>query len=250
MSDHSQKATRIPAPCRPDDRQHVAPRKMPRQARAAATVQAIVEAAARILEQDGLAGFTTNAVADRAGVSIGSLYQYFPGKDALVGALIIRETSRLIDEVEGACARADGVAALSGLIDAAVAHQLRRPALARLLDFAERRLSFDPDSRRVTDRLEAMLRDILGRADLPRQEDAGIAAQDVFAIVKAMVDTAGDREEQDCAALRVRVNRAVFGYLRAGGGAGLSDRDDAIAPRRADRHADDAEPGRRPQQAE
>lgn len=52
------------------------PRKRPRQARSVATFEAILEAAARILE------INTNAVAELAGVSIGSLYQYFPSKDA------------------------------------------------------------------------------------------------------------------------------------------------------------------------
>ena len=53
-----------------------------------------MEAAARILEERGLEGYTTNAVAERAGFSIGSLYQYFPNKDAITIALIQRETAR------------------------------------------------------------------------------------------------------------------------------------------------------------
>ena len=65
------------------------PRKAPAQARSTATVAAILEAAARILETDGLAGYSTNAIARRAGVSVGSLYQYFPGKDAITRALIL-----------------------------------------------------------------------------------------------------------------------------------------------------------------
>lgn len=62
-------------------------RKQPRQARSRATVEAIVEAGARILSEQGWAGFTTNKVADAAGVSVGSLYQYFPDKVSLVGAI-------------------------------------------------------------------------------------------------------------------------------------------------------------------
>ena len=65
-------------------------RKSPRQKRAAATFEAIVEAAAHILRADGAGALTTNAVAARAGVSIGSLYQYFPNKQAIVRALIER----------------------------------------------------------------------------------------------------------------------------------------------------------------
>jgi AcrR family transcriptional regulator len=59
-------------------------RKRPTQARSKATVDAIVEAAARILSDGGWAGFTTNKVAAAAGVSIGSYYQYFPDKNALI----------------------------------------------------------------------------------------------------------------------------------------------------------------------
>lgn len=63
-------------------------RRTPVQDRAIATVEAIVEAAAQTFERLGYEQATTNRVAERAGVSIGSLYQYFPNKDALLVALI------------------------------------------------------------------------------------------------------------------------------------------------------------------
>lgn len=72
---------------------------MPRQKRAAETVAAIVEAAAQILERGGLAAFTTNAVAERAGVSIGTLYQYFADKNALLLALAREEMEAALGEV-------------------------------------------------------------------------------------------------------------------------------------------------------
>ncbi len=62
-------------------------RKQPAQARSKVTVAAIVKAAARILSDQGWAGFTTNKVADAAGVSIGSYYQYFPDKHSLIEAI-------------------------------------------------------------------------------------------------------------------------------------------------------------------
>lgn len=64
------------------------PRKQPRQNRAQATVEAILRATAHILVEEGYESLTTNKTAQRAGVSIGSLYQYFPNKEALVAALI------------------------------------------------------------------------------------------------------------------------------------------------------------------
>lgn len=62
-------------------------RKEPRQARSRATVETLVQAGARILSDEGWAGFTTNKIAELAGVSIGSLYQYFPDKLSLVDAI-------------------------------------------------------------------------------------------------------------------------------------------------------------------
>jgi AcrR family transcriptional regulator len=64
------------------------PRKRPSQARSRATVETVLAATARVLVKRGFDGLTTNLVAEAAGVSIGSLYQYFPNKAALVAALI------------------------------------------------------------------------------------------------------------------------------------------------------------------
>ncbi len=64
------------------------PRRRPRQARAQATVDAIVKATARVLVDEGYDRASTNRIAQAAGVSIGSLYQYFPSKEALVAALV------------------------------------------------------------------------------------------------------------------------------------------------------------------
>ncbi len=74
-------------------------RRTPRQARAAETVAAILEAAAQILEAGGLPALTTNAVAERAGVSIGTLYQYFSDKNALLTTLAQREVETALDQV-------------------------------------------------------------------------------------------------------------------------------------------------------
>lgn len=74
-------------------------RRTPRQARSAGTVASIVEAAAQILERGGLAAFTTNAVAERAGVSIGTLYQYFADKNELLMALARDEMEAALVEV-------------------------------------------------------------------------------------------------------------------------------------------------------
>ena len=65
----------------------LSPRKTPRQDRSRATVDAVLEATTDILIREGYAKLTTNRIADRAGVNIASLYQYFPGKEAIVAEL-------------------------------------------------------------------------------------------------------------------------------------------------------------------
>jgi AcrR family transcriptional regulator len=189
------------------------PRKSPAQKRSAETVEAILEAAARILEKAGFAGYNTNAVAERAGVSIGSLYQYFPGKDALTVALIERETAVLLADVTGVATAKTYQDGLRHLIRAAVAHQMRRPVLARLLDFEERRLPVDDRHERVADRIAQELISLLSRPEAGPFDNIEIVAGDLLALVRGIIDAAGERSETDAAALEKRVERAAFGYL-------------------------------------
>ena len=73
---------------------HLQPRKEPRQERSRALVDAVLEATARILVERGFAGMALQDVAELAGVSPGSLYQYFTHRESLVTALIVRQSER------------------------------------------------------------------------------------------------------------------------------------------------------------
>jgi AcrR family transcriptional regulator len=75
------------------------PRKVAAQQRSRATVDALVEATARILVEEGFDKASTNRIADVAGVSVGSLYQYFPSKEALVAAVIERHQQEILQTV-------------------------------------------------------------------------------------------------------------------------------------------------------
>ena len=81
------------------------PRKRPRQERSRDTVDTILAATARVLVKQGFDGLTTNAVAAAAGVSVGSVYQYFPNKEALVAALIERHIEEMTAAIRAEIAR-------------------------------------------------------------------------------------------------------------------------------------------------
>jgi AcrR family transcriptional regulator len=82
---------------------HLTPRKRPRQARAAVTLSAIFEATIQVLLVDGPRRLTTTRVAERAGVSVGTLYQYFPHKQALFYGLNEHYLDVLAEKIENAC---------------------------------------------------------------------------------------------------------------------------------------------------
>src|ERR1019366_6996255 len=80
------------------------PRKTPQQSRSVATVEAIYDATIQVLLKKGADRLTTVHVARRAGVSVGTLYQYFPNKQALLFAVLERHMQRVVEAVEEACA--------------------------------------------------------------------------------------------------------------------------------------------------
>jgi len=84
------------------------PRKTPVQARSAVTVGAIFEATIQVLLSHGTDRLTTTRVAARAGVSVGTLYQYYPNKQSLLFAVLEDHLDKLSAAVEAACARARG----------------------------------------------------------------------------------------------------------------------------------------------
>jgi AcrR family transcriptional regulator len=77
------------------------PRKRATQGRSRATVDALIQATARILVREGFDKASTNRIADVAGVSVGSLYQYFPSKESLVAAVIERHREEIALAVRG-----------------------------------------------------------------------------------------------------------------------------------------------------
>jgi AcrR family transcriptional regulator len=193
------------------------PRKQPRQARAADMVELILEAATRVLGKESLDGFNTNRVAEVAGISIGSLYQYFPNKSALVATLIERAQARLSEALEQAMAAHRGESletTLAALVDIAIAQQYGNAIYAAALDHEERRLPLGTmlgaSQARMVSTVQALLKE--------HQERLGghcslVVALDCLTITKALVESETNQRSVDLAALKVRILRALCGYL-------------------------------------
>ena len=110
-------------------------RRIPLQTRARKTVGFILDAAAYILAERGLEGFTTNHIADKAGVNISSLYQYFPNKLAILEALQARHIAVPDDNYAQWIARLEGLSLeeiVRSIVDLAVELHAANPAMHRL----------------------------------------------------------------------------------------------------------------------
>ncbi|ESY68410.1 TetR family transcriptional regulator [Mesorhizobium sp. LNHC232B00] len=192
-------------------------RKAPRQQRSRATVDTIVEAAARVLARRGWAGFTTNETASVGGVSVGSIYQYFPNKLALAEEIRKRHL--------------DGVlAAISGPNESNVATTLEQRA-ARLIDGVVAAHNVDQDLHRVLldevplaarstqDQFEAEYQRryqavIASASGTPDPERDDIAGRVLSGAVEGVVHAAARHGELDLPALRAELIELVCAYLR------------------------------------
>jgi AcrR family transcriptional regulator len=190
------------------------PRKQPSQERSVYTVNSILEAAARILEKHGPEGFNTNAVAERAGVSIGSLYQYFPHKDVLTVALIERFEQEHHAALQDALKAAEGKPLHDGVREiarASIEFHARRPKLNRILEFEENRLLQGSETDSESSVYSLITDFLIAHRDEIAVIDFSEAAGDLLVIVRALVDT-GLRLD-NFHDLETRVVRAVMGYL-------------------------------------
>jgi AcrR family transcriptional regulator len=113
------------------------PRRAPRQARSRDRVERILDAAAAIVDEVGIEDVTTNGVAERAGVPVGTLYQFFPNRDAVLRALLERQLlaldARFGPLITGADPRAPLPPMIDAVVDALSRAYLEIPALAALV---------------------------------------------------------------------------------------------------------------------
>lgn len=165
--------------------QALRPRKLPRQARARATVEAVLDAAAALLREVGVDRLTTNAIADRAGVNVASLYKYFPNKFAVLAALWARMQAKqqgLLDALEEAT---DLPSAVDAGVDATLAFVLREPGFVELADAVRMLPQLRDLGRRAHADAAILLRELLAR----RGDMTGAAGEEIDAMSAVIVET-------------------------------------------------------------
>ncbi len=116
---------------------HLVPRKLPCQERSRVTVAAIYEAASQVFTRNGYSSTTTDLIAERAGVSIGTLYQYFPSKDAILVGLWENHFLQARALVEGLIREMEGLRFVDREV---VARVIRRALQANMEDRVQHRL--------------------------------------------------------------------------------------------------------------
>lgn len=199
----------------------VQPRKSAKQERSRSTIDVLLEATARIVAEVGLDGATTNRIAEVAGVSIGSLYQYFPGKASLLATLIEREARGDLEIMRSVFEESRELSldeAMERAVGELVARHARNPRLYRWMLRYVPELGQHEKIRAVATEGRALLRDFLAlrKSDLAPGIEPALAALVLGSAVEAAVHSAlFERPEtlEDGSLVQALV-RLCQGYLR------------------------------------
>lgn len=197
------------------------PRKIPRQARARATVEAIVVATAQLLTERGFESVTTARVAERAGVSIGSLYQYFPNKQALAAAVIDyygeKFAEAFIRSVE-ALPRRTLAESVDALIHAGFAAHPHERDLHRMLIELAPRVERADRTRAVSGRIAGFIAGLLAahRAEMAADLEPADAALLVETVLETVAHRALEAHPAGIAGGKAigQCRRLILAYLR------------------------------------
>lgn len=199
------------------------PRKNASQARSRATVDALVEATARILVREGFEKASTNRVAEIAGVSVGSLYQYFPSKEALVATVIDRHNDEIMTIVRAAFVEVADMPidkAVRKLVTVAIEAHHINPSLHRVLAEQIPRSGRLAEVEAFNHEVHALVRAYLeSRRKEMRKIDPGLAAFICVSAIEAVAHNAVLNQaelpsEKTVRTLVDETTRMVVGYLR------------------------------------
>jgi AcrR family transcriptional regulator len=200
----------------------LAPRKNPVQHRAVETRARILDAAARVFSRHGYAAGTTNRIAAEASLSVGSLYQYFPNKDAILVELVRRHLDEGLQRVSDRLAEVDTSAPdrtrrlLAAAIDATIANHADDPGLHQVLfEESPRPPELLAELHAVEDRTIALAAGLLAADPAVHVADPATAARVVVTTIESLVHriVATRDRKVDIAAFRLELTTMLERYL-------------------------------------
>jgi AcrR family transcriptional regulator len=193
------------------------PRRQPLQARSETTVLAIHEASIQVLLSIGYRKLTTTRVAERAGVSVGTLYQYFPNRQALIRAVLERYLTEMSASIQADCRSLKGrsLAEIAiGLVDAMIAAKWRRLEVSRAMHEPLVEVGGAELVRASAAKGASLVADLL--RSCPEIEGVDVEPLAVFLMMActsmlqaAFIEYAADKET-----IRAHMHAMVRGYLR------------------------------------
>lgn len=195
------------------------PRKKPQQRRSRETIDAIFEAAIQVLLANGFDKTTTIQIAERAGVSIGSLYQYFPNKRALLAAIVRRHVGAVVDATIAACKSMHGQtieAMCATMMAVFVDEKTRRPDISRALYLPTAAVNADAIVKEESSRCAQAVHDMLITASDARFEQPLLVSSMLIASIvgptRAVIEAGGDRSTFE--RLKLHLTALTVGYLK------------------------------------
>jgi AcrR family transcriptional regulator len=195
------------------------PRKTPQQRRSHDTIVTIFEATIQVLLANGSDKTTTIQIANRAGVSIGSLYQYFPNKRALLAAIVRRHIGEVADATIGACKSVHGktiremcATTMAAFVDA----KTRRPEISRALYLPAAAVNGDAIVKEESSRCAQAVHDMLITASDAKFAQAQVVSNILIASVvgptQAAIEAGGNRSTFE--GLKLHLTALCVGYLK------------------------------------
>ena len=196
------------------------PRKKPVQARSVATVDAIFVGTIQVLLSHGARRLTTTRVAERAGVSVGTMYQYFPHKQALLHAVIERYLAEVADSVDAACEQSLGQPleiASNALVSAYIAAKSKNVEASRALYAASSELEVTELVRGAMERFQAAAARLLQSCPDARFENADQVGFTLLAAITGATRVAFEQEASPGSLedFRGRMTMMAHSFLRS-----------------------------------
>ncbi|MDO7228444.1 TetR/AcrR family transcriptional regulator [Acinetobacter nosocomialis] len=166
------------------------PRKSPVQARSTATIEVLHEATIQVLLKEGIVKCNTTRIAERAGVSVGSIYQYYPNRDSLLAAVLQRHLDSVAEKIEELCLKYEKTSIrtlISALVDEIILAKLSNPEESKALYAISGERGGSDLSKRMNDRMLAAISNLLESASDIEFDDSQIVAEFVLGAIMGLI---------------------------------------------------------------